>query len=314
MTDLATTLPGTRPAAFPVSGTSELRDWLVLLKPRVVSLVVFTGAIGLMVAPVPLNPVLGFAAVLCIAVAAGAAGAINHWYDRDIDAVMRRTANRPIPGGRIEASAVLGFGIVLAIASVLLMFLATNLAAACWLAVSILFYVVVYTMWLKRRTPQNIVIGGAAGAFPPIIGWVAATGSVDMFPLLMFAIIFLWTPPHFWALSLFASADYERAGVPMLPVVAGPRSTRWHILAYTVLLAAVSLTPTLFGYAGWLYGAVAIALGALFLGGAVAVLRDRTDEAGHSLTKDRPAKWTFKYSLLYLFLLFFALAIDHLLR
>ncbi len=304
MSDLINTLPG--------ESSAELRDWLVLLKPRVVSLVVFTGAIGLIVAPTPLHPVLAFAAVLCIAVAAGAAGAINMWFDRDIDAIMRRTASRPIPGGRIEASDVLGFGIVLAIASVLLMYLATNVVAATWLAVSILFYVGVYTMWLKRRTPQNIVIGGAAGAFPPIIGWAAATGSVGVFPLLMFAIVFFWTPPHFWALSLYASDDYERAGVPMLPVVAGARSTRWHVFVYTLVLVGTSLTPYLFGYAGRPYGVVAALLGAVFIYGAVRTLMDRQDATGRSLTKDEPAKWTFKYSLLYLFLLFFALALDHL--
>lgn len=304
MSDLVTPLPG--------ENSAELRDWFVLLKPRVISLVVFTGAIGLIVAPVHIHPVLAFAAVLCIAVAAGAAGALNMWFDRDIDAIMRRTANRPIPGGRIEAPDVLGFGIFLALASVILMYLATNFAAAAWLTVSILFYVVVYTMWLKRRTPQNIVIGGAAGAFPPVIGWVAATGSLDVLPVLMFAIVFFWTPPHFWALSLYASADYERAGVPMLPVVAGARTTRWHVLAYTVILVAASLTPYLFGYTGLLYGISAAILGAVFLYGAAWTLMDKQDEVGRSLTKDRPAKWTFKYSLLYLFLLFFALAIDHL--
>ena len=304
MSDLTNTLPS--------ASSAELRDWFVLLKPRVVSLVVFTGAIGLIVAPTPLHPVLAFAAVLCIAVAAGAAGAINMWYDRDIDAIMRRTASRPIPDGRIEASDVLGFGVVLAVASVLLMYLATNIVAATWLSVSILFYVGVYTMWLKRRTPQNIVIGGAAGAFPPIIGWAAATGSVGIFPLLMFAIVFFWTPPHFWALSLYASSDYERAGVPMLPVVAGARSTRWHVFIYTLVLVVVSLTPYLFGYAGQPYGVAAALLGAVFIYGAVRTLMDRQDETGRSLTKDEPAKWTFKYSLLYLFLLFFSLAIDHL--
>ena len=306
MLDATHTLPG--------ESSAELRDWLVLLKPRVVSLVVFTGAIGLIVAPDHLHPVLAFAAVLCIAVAAGAAGAINMWFDRDIDAIMRRTSSRPIPDGRIDASDALGFGIVLAVASVLLMYLATNAVAATWLAVSILFYVGIYTMWLKRRTPQNIVIGGAAGAFPPIIGWAAATGSVGIFPLLMFAIVFFWTPPHFWALSLYASADYERAGVPMLPVVAGARTTRWHVLAYTVILVIASLTPYLFGYSGLLYGISAALLGAVFLYGAIWTVRDRQDATGRSLTKDAPAKWTFKYSLLYLFLLFGALAIDHLVR
>ena len=304
MSELTTPLPG--------ENSAELRDWFVLLKPRVISLVVFTGAIGLIVAPVRIHPVLAFAAVLCIAVAAGAAGALNMWFDRDIDAVMRRTASRPIPDGRIEAADGLGYGIVLALASVILMYLATNTAAAAWLAASILFYVVIYTMWLKRRTPQNIVIGGAAGAFPPIIGWVAATGSLDVLPVLMFAIVFFWTPPHFWALSLYASADYERAGVPMLPVVAGARSTRWHVLVYTVILVAASLSPWLLGYTGLLYGIAAVILGGIFLYGATWTLFDKQDELGRSLTKDRPAKWTFKYSLLYLFLLFFALAIDHL--
>ena len=304
MSDVTHLLPG--------ESSAELRDWFVLLKPRVISLVVFTGAIGLLMAPTPIHPVLAFAAVLCIAVAAGAAGALNMWFDRDIDALMRRTANRPIPGGRIEASDVLGFGIVLAVSSVLLMYLATNVVAASWLAVSILFYVVVYTMWLKRLTPQNIVIGGAAGAFPPIIGWAAATGSVGVLPLLMFAIVFFWTPPHFWALSLYASADYERAGVPMLPVVAGARSTRWHVLAYTIILVVTSLTPYLFGYSGLPYGIAAALLGAVFIYGAVRTLMDQQDATGRSLTKDAPAKWTFKYSLLYLFLLFFALAVDHL--
>ena len=203
----------------------------------------FTGVIGLMLAPGSLNPVLAFTAVLCIAVAAGAAGAINMWYDRDIDALMRRTANRPIPAGRIQPGEALGFGIVLAVASVLLMYLATNTAAAAVLALSILFYVFVYTIWLKRRTPQNIVIGGAAGAFPPVIGWAAVTGSIDVLPLLLFAIVFFWTPPHFWALSLYASGDYARAGVPMLPVVAGARATRRQVAFYTVVLVAASLLP-----------------------------------------------------------------------
>ena len=204
---------------------AEWRDWLLLLKPRVVSLVVFTGWIGLYLAPGHLNPVLAFTAILCIAVAAGAAGAINMWYERDIDALMHRTRKRPIPAGRIEPGAALGFGVALAVGSVLVMWLATNAAAATILALSISFYVFVYTIWLKRRTPQNIVIGGAAGAFPPLIGWAAVTGSVDVLPLLLFGIVFFWTPPHFWALSLYACKDYTRAGVPMLPVVAGARET-----------------------------------------------------------------------------------------
>lgn len=299
---------GLHGAAAPIG---DVRDWLVLLKPRVVILVVFTGAVGLMVAPGSLHPVLAFAAVLCIAVAAGAAGAINMWYDRDIDGLMRRTANRPIPAGRIAPGDALGYGIALAAGSVVVMFLATNAVAAAILAASILFYVGVYTMWLKRRTPQNIVIGGAAGAFPPLIGWAAVTRDVGVFPILLFAIIFFWTPPHFWALSLYAHADYARVGVPMLPVVAGARSTRWHILAYTLVLAAVSLLPWVAGYTGPAYGGTAATLAAWFLVLASRVLRDKQDSAGVSLTKDAPARRLFRYSLYYLFVLFLALAIDH---
>ena len=293
--------------------SSEARDWLVLLKPRVVSLVVYTGVIGLMQAPGTIHPVIALTAVLCIAVAAGAAGALNMWYDRDIDAIMRRTARRPVPSGRIEPGAVLGFGVVLSVTSVLVMYLATNLAAATLLALSILFYVFVYTIWLKRRTPQNIVIGGAAGAFPPLIGWAAVTGGVDVMPILLFAIVFFWTPPHFWALSLYAHADYERAGVPMLPVTAGAKATRWNVLFYTLVLAAASLLPWLLGYSGALYGWSAIVLGAGFIVAALRVLLDLQDEFGRSLTKDRPARQAFKYSLCYLFALFFMLALDHLL-
>jgi protoheme IX farnesyltransferase len=283
-----------------------------LLKPRVVVLVVFTGLVGLLVAPGHLHPVLAFAAVLCIAVAAGAAGAINMWYDRDIDALMRRTARRPIPAGRIEPGEALGFGIALAVGSVLVMWLVANLLAAAILALSIAFYVFVYTMWLKRRTPQNIVIGGAAGAFPPLIGWAAVTGDLATLPVLLFLIVFAWTPPHFWSLALWASADYERVGVPMLPVVAGARSTRWHILAYTVVLVALSLAPWWLGLAGLIYGVSAAVLGLGFIVGALLVLRDRQDAAGVSLTRDAPAKKLFRFSLYYLFVLFAALAVDRL--
>ena len=291
---------------------AEAGDWFALLKPRVITLVVFTGFVGLLVAPGHLHPVLAFAAVLCIAVAAGAAGAINMWYDRDIDAVMRRTAKRPIPDGRIEAGSALGFGIVLAVASVILMGLATNWFAAGVLAASILFYVFVYTIWLKRRTPQNIVIGGAAGAFPPVIGWAAVTGGLDVMPLLLFAIVFFWTPPHFWALSLYASEDYERAGVPMLPVIAGARATRLQVVYYTLALVLVSLLPWALGYAGPVYGVSAVGLGAWFLLASWGVLRDKQDAAGVSLTKDAPAKWAFRVSLVYLFALFGAVAADYL--
>ncbi len=292
---------------------SEARDWIALLKPRVVSLVVFTGLIGLLVAPGHLHPVLAVTAVVCIAVAAGAAGAINMWYDRDIDATMRRTANRPIPSGRVSPDGALGFGIVLSVASVGVMGLATNLVAAAALAFSIAFYVFIYTMWLKRRTPQNIVIGGAAGAFPPVIGWAAVTGDITLVPLLMFAMIFAWTPPHFWALSLWAQLDYERAGVPMLPVVAGARETRKQVLLYTLLLFPVCLSPWLVGFASLAYGAAAAVLGAIFIWYAWGVWRDAQDDSGRSLTKDLPAKRCFRFSLLHLALVFAALAADRLL-
>ncbi len=295
-----------------VPGDADVRDWIALLKPRVMSLVVFTGLIGLLIAPGHLHPVLGFTAVLCITVAAGACGAINMWYDRDIDAVMRRTRSRPIPQGRIMPGEALGFGVVLAVASVLLMYLATNVAAASVLALSILFYVFVYTMWLKRRTPQNIVIGGAAGAFPPVIGWAAVTGSITLMPLILFAIVFFWTPPHFWSLALWANDDYRRAGVPMLPVVAGAKETRRQIVIYTLLLVPLSLLPCVFGFAGIVYGVTALVLGAGYLWKVLLVARDRQDERGVSLTNDAPAKAAFKYSIVYLFALFAALPIDRL--
>jgi protoheme IX farnesyltransferase len=293
---------------------SEVRDWIALLKPRVMSLVVFSGLVGLLVAPgaLRMHPVLAATAILCIAVAAGAAGAINMWYDRDIDAVMRRTAKRPIPDGRIAPAAALAFGLWLSVGSVVLMWMATNAVAAAALAGSIGFYVFVYTMWLKRRTPQNIVIGGAAGAFPPVIGWAAVTGDVTLVPILMFAIIFFWTPPHFWALSLWAHDDYARAGVPMLPVTAGARETRRQVMIYTVLLVPVGLAPWAVGFSSLAYAAVAVVLGAMFLRHALAVLRDSQDEAGRSLTKDAPAKACFRFSLTYLFVLFAALAVDRL--
>ena len=294
-----------------VVADSSAGDWITLLKPRVLTLVVFTGAVGLIVAPGHIHPVIAFTAILCITVAAGAAGAINMWYDRDIDAIMRRTAKRPIPAGRIAAAEALTFGVTLAVASVLLMYLATNLAAASILALSIAFYVFVYTMWLKRRTPQNIVIGGAAGAFPPVIGWAAVTGGVDVLPLLMFAVIFFWTPPHFWSLSLWASGDYERAGVPMLPVVSGARETRRQIVLYTLLLVPISVLPWMLHLTGPVYGVTALVVDLVFLASVVGVIVDRQDAAGVSLTKDKPAKLAFKVSLYYLFVLFAALVVDH---
>jgi protoheme IX farnesyltransferase len=283
-----------------------------LLKPRVVSLVVFTGAIGLAIAPGHLHPVLAFTAVVCIAVAAGAAGCLNMWWERDIDALMRRTMRRPIPAGRIDPADALGFGVTLAAASVLVMALAVNVPAAIILAISIFFYVFVYTIWLKRRTPQNIVIGGAAGAFPPVIGWAAVTGSIDVMPVLLFLLVFLWTPPHFWSLSLYACKDYDRAGVPMLPVVAGARTTRRHILAYTVVMSGVAVLPWALGYAGRVYGFTACAASLVFCVLAWLVLVDRQDGTGRSVTGDAPARRTFRYSLLYLALLFTALGVDRL--
>ncbi len=303
---------GRKPVPSLAAQGGEVRDWFALLKPRVMGLVVYTAAVGLLVAPVRLHPVLAFSAILSIAIGGGAAGALNMWWERETDALMRRTAGRPLPAGRIDPDAALGYGIFLAVASVLLMGLAANWLAAGALAASILFYVVVYTIWLKPRTPQNIVIGGAAGAFPPAIGWAAATGSFEAMPLVLFAIVFLWTPPHFWALSLWARGDYARAGIPMLPVVAGARETRRQILIYTVALVAASLLPCLFG-ARWVYAVTAVVLGARFLWLAVRVLRDAQDERGESLTRDAPAKALFAWSILYLFGLFAALLADHLL-
>jgi protoheme IX farnesyltransferase len=257
--------------------------------------------------------VLAFTAVLCIAVGAGACGAINMWYDRDIDALMRRTRNRPIPTGRILPGEALGFGATLAVASVVMMGLAINLAAASVLALSIGFYVFVYTMWLKRRTPQNIVIGGAAGAFPAVVGWAAVTGSVDLVPLILFAIVFFWTPPHFWSLSLYASGDYARAGVPMLPVVKGARHTRVCIMVYSLVLLPISLIPYILGLMGPIYGVTALLTGLLFALYCWRVLYDRQDARGNSLTRNAPARAAFKYSILYLFILFGACAADRLL-
>jgi len=291
---------------------ADTRDWIALLKPRVLTLVVFTGVIGLLLAPGHINPILAFTAILCITIAAGACGAINMWYDRDIDAIMRRTRTRPIPAGRIEPDAALGFGITLAVGSVIVMGLAVNVPAALLLALSICFYVFIYTVWLKRRTPQNIVIGGAAGAFPPVIGWAAVTGSVDLMPIILFGIVFIWTPPHFWSLALWANEDYTRAGVPMLPVVAGPRHTRRQIFLYTLVLVPLTLVPVLTGYSGVIYAVSASLLGLVFLQRVYAVLTDRQDETGKSLTKDAPAKAAFKYSVAYLFVLFGALAVDRL--
>ena len=276
-------------------------DYFALLKPRVVSLVVFSGLAGLLVAPGEIHPLIAAVAVLCIAVGAGASGAINMWYDRDIDAVMDRTRQRPIPMGRVAPGDALGFGVVLATGAVALMGLAVNFAAAALLAVATLFYVFVYTIWLKRRTPQNIVIGGAAGAFPPMIGWAAVTGSVGLESLLLFALVFFWTPPHFWALALYRNGDYARAGIPMLPVVAGKTETKKQMILYTVLLIPLGVAPVWFGFVGWVYGCAAALLGLIFLAAAIAVWFDRTDKS---------AKRMFGYSIFYLFALFAVMVAD----
>jgi heme o synthase len=282
--------------------TASVGDYVEILKPRVMSLVVFTGFVGLVVAPGHLHPVLAMVAVLCIAVGAGAAGAINMWYERDIDAVMQRTADRPLPTGRMMPGEALGFGVVLAVGSVLVMALAVNSVAAGLLTATIAFYVFVYTIWLKRRTPQNIVIGGAAGAFPPLIGWAAVTGDVGWGAISLFAIVFFWTPPHFWALALYRAGDYAKAGVPMLPVVAGPRETKRQMLLYTLVLVPVSAAPWVLGVAGALYGIAALALSALFTASAIRV---RVDDS------ERSAKLMFGFSLLYLLLIFSLLLVDH---
>jgi protoheme IX farnesyltransferase len=281
---------------------ASVSDYLEILKPRVMSLVVFTGLVGLVVAPRHLHPVLAGVAVLCIAVGAGAAGAINMWYDRDIDALMRRTAGRPLPAGRMMPGEALGFGVVLGVGAVVVMGLAINWVAAELLALTVGFYILVYTIWLKRRTPQNIVIGGAAGAFPPMIGWAAATGEIGWGAIALFAIIFFWTPPHFWALSLYRTGDYAAAGVPMLSVVSGPRETKRQILLYTLVLWPASIAPWLLGVADAFYGAGALLLSALFTGMAIRVWRDDSD---------RSARRMFAFSLLYLFLIFSLLLVDH---
>ena len=287
---------------------SEWRDYFALTKPRVMSLVVFTGLCGLLAAPGHINPVLGFTAVLCIALGAGGAGALNQWWEADLDARMKRTAKRPLPGGRMQPNNARDFGIALSVASVLLMGLAANWLSAVILAVSILYYAVVYTIWLKPRTPQNIVIGGGAGAFPPLIGWVAVTGHVTLMPVLLFAIIFMWTPPHFWALALFVKSDYAKAGIPMLPVVAGEKATRRQIFAYALILFAVSLAPWWTGGVGAIYGVAALALSGLFVALCVPVALRRAEEGD----KMKPEKRLFGYSVLYLFALFAALVADRL--
>lgn len=290
------------PTALP----ADWRDFVALTKPRVMSLVVFTALCGLLAAPVTIPFALGLSAILCIALAAGACGALNQWYEAELDGKMRRTAGRPLPDGRMEKQSALHFGVGLAVFSVLLMGVSTNWLAAGLLTVSILFYVIVYTIWLKPRTVQNIVIGGAAGAFPPLIGWVAATGQMALLPWLLFLIIFLWTPPHFWALSLFVRSDYANAGIPMLPVVAGPRATRRQVFLYSLPMAAAAIAPWPLGLAGAVYGAAASALSLMFVALSLPVLANRATEPAHMA----PEKRLFAFSVVYLFALFAALVAD----
>jgi heme o synthase len=285
---------------------ADWRDFVALTKPRVMTLVVFTGLCGLLAAPGHLHPVLAFTAILCIALGAGAAATLNQWYEADIDAKMKRTANRPLPAGRMDRQSALHFGVGLSFFSVLLMGMATNWLAAAVLAVSILFYVFVYTIWLKPRTTQNIVIGGAAGAFPPVIGWAAVTGDISALPVALFMLIFFWTPPHFWALALFVKTDYQAAGIPMLPVVSGEVATRRQIWLYTAIMAVAALAPVLLRLTGLIYGLAAFFGTALFTVFAFQVFRHR--ESDPSLMK--PERRLFKYSIIYLFLLFGAVVVD----
>ncbi|PCI34313.1 MAG: protoheme IX farnesyltransferase [Alphaproteobacteria bacterium] len=271
------------------------RDFLALLKPRVMSLVIFTAIIGMVMAPGDIHPVIGFTAILCIAVGAGASGCLNMWYEADLDALMERTKDRPIPAGRMDPQTALHFGVALATASVLVMGLMVNVVAGALLLMTILFYVVVYTIWLKRRTSMNIVIGGAAGAFPPMIAWAAVTGGVSLESIVMFGIIFMWTPPHFWSLSLFACKDYKAAGIPMLPVVSGEAETRKQILIYTLFMVPVTMLPWILGFAGPVYGITAAISGAIFTWMSISLARKKDIKT---------ARQTFFYSIFYLFLLF----------
>ncbi len=285
---------------------TDWRDFYALTKPRVMSLVIFTGLCGLLAAPGSINPVIGFTAILCIALGAGGAATLNQWWEADLDAGMKRTAARPIPAGRMNPTNARDFGIALSVGSVLLMGLAVGWLAATILLVSIIYYAVIYTIWLKPRTPQNIVIGGGAGAFPPMIGWVAVTGDITLMPVLLFAIIFMWTPPHFWALALFIKSDYAKVGIPMMPVVRGQASTRKQILAYSVLLVPVAGAPWFIGGTGAIYGIIAIALSLAFLALSVPVAT-RISEDGDSM---KPEKRLFAFSIVYLFALFAALVVD----
>ncbi|MEP2142611.1 MAG: heme o synthase [Parasphingorhabdus sp.] len=287
-------------------GLASAKDLFALTKPRVMSLVIFTALCGLLAAPGTIHPIIGFTAILAISLGAGASAALNQWYEADIDAIMKRTSERPLPAGRMDRETALHFGIGLSVFSVLLMGVAVNWFSAIFLAFSIFFYAVVYTIWLKRSTPQNIVIGGAAGAFPPAIGWAAVTGDVALMPILLFAIIFFWTPPHFWALALFMNSDYSKAGVPMMPVVAGRKSTRHQIFGYSLVLAAVAVAPFALGLAGTIYGAAAIVLSAVFCLLSWQVSRSQTTAPDDMAMEKR----LFKFSIFYLFALFGAVVAD----
>jgi len=286
--------------------SASVRDYLALMKPRVMSLVLFTAFVGMVLAPGSLNPVLAVFALIAIAVGAGASASLNMWYDADIDAHMARTRNRPVPQGRILAADALGFGGALALFSVMVMAFATNYTAAALLALTISYYIFIYTMWLKRRTPQNIVIGGAAGALPPLVGWAAVSGGLSLEPLLLFLIIFLWTPPHSWALALYREGDYAKAGVPMMPVVAGAKSTGRQIVVYSVLLFAASLLPLVLHYTGVIYALSAIPAGLVFLGLSIRLAAAHRDRP----LLERRAKGLFLFSLFYLSLLFAALIAE----
>ncbi len=286
---------------------ADWRDFFALTKPRVMSLVIFTGLCGLLAAPGSIHPVLGFTAILCIAMGAGGAAALNQWWEADLDAGMKRTAARPIPAGRMDRGNARDFGMILSGISVMLMGVAIGWLAAAILALSIVYYAVIYTIWLKPRTPQNIVIGGGAGAFPPLIGWIAVTGDITLMPVVLFAIIFFWTPPHFWALALFVQSDYAKVGIPMMPVVAGERSTRRQILAYAVLLLPLSLVPWWIGGTGALYGMAAALLGLVFLALSIRVGLRRRDGDDDAM---KPEKQLFAWSIIYLFAIFGALVVD----
>jgi heme o synthase len=302
---MAGTTTITTPLSLDQHDQGSAADYWALLKPRVMSLVVFTAVVGMLAAPGNIHPWLGFVAIVCIAAGAGASGALNMWYDADIDAVMKRTASRPVPAGHITPEEALGFGIALAVGSVLTLGLIVNVASAALLAFTIFFYAVIYTMYLKRRTPQNIVIGGAAGAFPPIVSWAAVTGTIDLGGIALFLLIFMWTPPHFWALALFREIDYEKAGVPMLPNVAGRPATKFQILAYTLGIIPTVALPMMTGTVGWLYAVGASLLTARFLLDAVQLYRAPTRE-----TEDKAAKKLFRFSILWLFAIFALILVE----